>query len=85
MSTRALPDMYALSPWASAIHIRQSTRAHVITITYSQIPADSATILLGFTESPFSPPVKSTTGISIIIFINNNHSYRLPISVVTFE
>ena len=39
MSTRALPDMYALSPRAcgpraSSIHIRQSTRAHVITYTY---------------------------------------------------
>ena len=40
MGTRALPDMYALSPWAcspraSGIHIRQSTRAHVITYTCS--------------------------------------------------
>ena len=39
MGTHALPDMYALSPWAccpraSGIHIRQSTRAHVITYTY---------------------------------------------------
>ena len=39
MGTRALPDMYALSPRAcgpraSGIHIRQSTRAHVITYTY---------------------------------------------------
>ena len=39
MGTRALPDMYALSPWAcgpraSGIHIRQSTCAHVVTITY---------------------------------------------------
>ena len=39
MGIRALPDMYALSPWAcgpraSGTHIRQSTRAHVITITY---------------------------------------------------
>ena len=30
MGTRALPDMYALSPRALGIHIRQSTRAHVI-------------------------------------------------------
>ena len=37
MSTRALPDMYALSPRASGIHIRQSTRAHVITYTYIHI------------------------------------------------
>ena len=39
MGTRALPDMYALSPWACGprglgIHIRQSTRAHVTTTTY---------------------------------------------------
>ena len=39
MGTHALPDMYALSPRAcgpraSGIHIRQSTRAHVITYTY---------------------------------------------------
>ena len=34
MGTSALPDMYALSPRASGIHIRQSTRAHVITYTY---------------------------------------------------
>ena len=40
MGTRALPDMYALSPLACGpralgIHIRQSTRAHVTIITYS--------------------------------------------------
>ena len=34
MGTRALPGMYALSPRALGIHIRQSTRAHVTTITY---------------------------------------------------
>ena len=34
MGTRALPDMYALSPRASGIHIRQSTTAHVITYAY---------------------------------------------------
>ena len=38
MGTRPLPDMYALSPRACGarafgIHIRQSTRAHVITYT----------------------------------------------------
>ena len=42
MGIRALPDMYALSPWAcgpqaSGIHIRQNTRAHVITYTYYAI------------------------------------------------
>ena len=37
MGTRALPDMYALSPRASGIHIRQSTRAHVITYTYIHV------------------------------------------------
>ena len=39
MGTCALPDIYALTPRAcgpraSGIHIRQSTRAHVITYTY---------------------------------------------------
>ena len=39
MSTRGLPDMYTLSPqacgpWASGVHIRQTTRVHGITITY---------------------------------------------------
>ena len=33
MCTRDLPDMYALSPRASDIHIRQIPRAHVTTIT----------------------------------------------------
>ena len=32
MGTRALPDMYALSPRTSGIHIRQITDAQVITI-----------------------------------------------------
>ena len=32
MGTRDLPDMYALSPRALGIHIRQITRAHVTTI-----------------------------------------------------
>ena len=35
MSTRDLPDMYASSPQALGIHIRQITRAHVTTIKYS--------------------------------------------------
>ena len=34
MCSRDLPDTYALSPWASGIHIRQIPRAHVTTITY---------------------------------------------------
>ena len=33
MCTHDLPDMYALSPWALCIHIRQITSAHVTTIT----------------------------------------------------
>ena len=33
MGTRALPDIYAFSPRASGIHIRQSTHAHVITLS----------------------------------------------------
>ena len=32
MGTRTFPDMYALSPRASGMHIRQSTRAYVITL-----------------------------------------------------
>ena len=40
MSTRGLPDMYTLSPRAcgpraSGVHIRQTTRVHGITITYT--------------------------------------------------
>ena len=34
MGTRVLPDMYARSPRAEGIHIRQSTSAHVITNMY---------------------------------------------------
>ena len=34
MCTRDLPDIYALSPRASGIHIRQIPRTHVTTITY---------------------------------------------------
>ena len=33
MGTHALPDMYARSPRAEGIRIRQSTRAHVVTYT----------------------------------------------------
>ena len=33
MSTRGLPDMYTLSPWALDVHIRQTTLVHGITIT----------------------------------------------------
>jgi len=37
MGTHGLPDMYTLcpracGPWASGVHIRQTTRAHVTTI-----------------------------------------------------
>ena len=39
MSTRGLTDMYTCSPrvcvpWASGVHIRQTTPVHGITITY---------------------------------------------------
>ena len=34
MGTCDLPDMYALSPQAFGIHIRQITHVHVTTITY---------------------------------------------------
>ena len=42
MSTRGLPDIYTLSPracgpWALGVYIRQTTRAHGITITYIYI------------------------------------------------
>ena len=42
MSTRGLPDMYTLSPQAcgpraSGVHIRQTTRVHGITITYTTL------------------------------------------------
>jgi len=32
MGTHDMPNMYACSPWALGIHIRQITRAHVTTI-----------------------------------------------------
>ena len=40
MGTRDLPDTYTLSPracgpWASGVYIRQTTRAHGITIKYT--------------------------------------------------
>ena len=34
MDTRDLPDVYTVSPRALGVYIRQSTRAHGITITY---------------------------------------------------
>ena len=34
MGTRDFPDMYALSPPALGMHIRQITRAHVTTVTH---------------------------------------------------
>ena len=37
MCTRGLPDVYTLSPRASGVYIRQTTRAHGITITYALI------------------------------------------------
>ena len=37
MCIRGLPDMYTLSPRASDVHIRQTTHAHGITITYIYI------------------------------------------------
>ena len=42
MGTHALPDMYTLNPRASGTHIRQSTRAHVITITCAEIHGESS-------------------------------------------
>ena len=40
MYIRDLPDMYALSPRASGIHIRQILHAHVTTITYLLFPSN---------------------------------------------
>ena len=38
IGTHGLPDMYTLGPWASGVHIRQTTRAHGITcIMYSYL------------------------------------------------
>ena len=37
MGSRDLPDMHALSPRASGIHIRQIPPAHVTTYTWSLI------------------------------------------------
>ena len=34
MGMSGLPDMYTLGPWASGVHIRQATHAHVTTIKY---------------------------------------------------
>ena len=39
MGARDSSDMYALSPWASGIHIRQIPRAHVTTITCTTLVA----------------------------------------------
>ena len=39
MCIRDLPDMYTFSPRASGVHIRQTTHAHGITITY-RIPGN---------------------------------------------
>ena len=38
MGTHDLPDVYALSPQALGIHIRQITCAHVTTIKYVSKP-----------------------------------------------
>ena len=35
MCTRGLPDIYTLSPRASGVYIRQTTRAHGITTKYT--------------------------------------------------
>ena len=38
MAMRDLPDMYARSPRAEGIHIRQITNGHVTTIMYHFVP-----------------------------------------------
>ena len=46
MSTNALPDMYARSPRAEGIHIRQSTSAHVITsVTFLALLKSAQTLI----------------------------------------
>ena len=47
MGARDLPDMYALSPRASGIHIRQIPRAHVTTITYAPSSTQSSYLSIG--------------------------------------
>ena len=42
MGTSALPDMYAQSPRAEGIHIRQSTSAHLQLIRYTSGTLKSA-------------------------------------------
>ena len=46
MAIRDLPDMYAQSPRAEGIHIRQILHGHVTTITYSSLQAENALISL---------------------------------------
>ena len=41
IGTRDLPDMYALSPQALGIHIRQITRAYVTTVAYCYISLEN--------------------------------------------
>ena len=46
MGTRDLPDIYTLSPWALGVYIRQTTRAHGITITYTPGITDPTQLIL---------------------------------------
>ena len=53
MCIRGLPDMYTLSPRASGVHIRQTTHAHGITITYMTGPAKINHVSANYTELYF--------------------------------
>ena len=51
MCTHGLPDMYTLSPWACGpwalgVHIKQTTHAHVTTITCSYVDNHLATCVM---------------------------------------
>ena len=52
MYTRGLPDIYTLSPhsygpWASGVYIRQTTRAHGITIKYMYMHEHLVVLVVG--------------------------------------
>ena len=46
MAMKDLPDMYALSPWALGIHIRQITNGHVTSIMYHFVPIVTTPVVL---------------------------------------
>ena len=46
MAMRDLPDMYAQSPRAEGIHIRQITNGHVTSIMYHFVPIVTTPVVL---------------------------------------